>query len=331
MTFNNKYLSKKVIPFDPTQIENPDQLLENLKFCGFQGRNLGIAADILQNMFLDDDCLTILSLSGAMIPAGMGELICECLSNDLIDVIVSTGANITHDFIDAVKGVGHYLGASNVNDEQLYLNRINRIYDIFLPEDNYDDAEKRLLNIMLKLFPKREIEITPSEFLRLIGSEIKTSSILSIAAKKSIPIFVPAISDSELALDLVKFTEIYDYEIDFRVLKDVKNLANIVSEADSCGTFIIGGGTPRNWTQQIFPYLENLNGEPREGSEYGYKYSVRIHTATEYDGGLSGCTLSESKSWGKYALDARYISIWCDATIALPILITGVLQRMGIV
>jgi deoxyhypusine synthase len=331
MTRNNKYLSEKVIPFNPRRIQNPDQLLENLKFCGFQGRNLGIAGDILHKMFLDDDCLTILSLSGAMVPAGMGELICECLSNDLIDVIVSTGANITHDFIDAVKDVGHYLGDSNVNDDQLYLNRINRIYDIFLPEDNYDKAEKELLNIMLKLFPKKNIEITPSEFLHLVGSELESRSILSTAAKKGIPIFVPAISDSELALDLVKFTEINDFEIDFRVLKDVKNLANIVSRADSCGTFIIGGGTPRNWTQQVFPYLENLKGGSREKSEFGYKYSVRIHTAIEYDGGLSGCTLSESKSWGKYALDARYISIWCDATIILPILITGVLQRMGIV
>ena len=114
------------------------------------------------------------------------------------------------------------------------------------------------------------------------------------------------------------------------MLKDVKKLASIISNANLCGTFIIGGGTPRNWTQQVFPYLENLKGGSRKKSEYGYKYSVRIHTATEYDGGLSGCTLSELKSWEKYALDARYISIWCDATIALPILITGVLQRMGI-
>ena len=177
MTKNNKYLTHKVIPYDPNKIENPDQLLENLKFCGFQGRNLGIAGDILYKMFKDDDCLTILSLSGAMIPAGMGELICECLSNNLIDVIVSTGANITHDFIDAIMGTGHYLGDSNVNHDELYLNRINRIYDIFLPEDNCDNAEEELLNIALKLFPNKNIELTPSEFLHIIGLELKARSI----------------------------------------------------------------------------------------------------------------------------------------------------------
>ena len=60
----------------------------------------------------------------------------------------------------------------------------------------------------------------------------------------------------------------------------------------------------------------------------GYNYSVRIHTATEYDGGLSGSTFSEAKSWGKYDLESKHVSIWCDATIALPILVTGLLQRL---
>ncbi|MEJ2251044.1 MAG: deoxyhypusine synthase family protein, partial [Candidatus Lokiarchaeota archaeon] len=93
-----------------------------------------------------------------------------------------------------------------------------------------------------------------------------------------------------------------------------------------CGTIIIGGGVPRNWAQQIFPLLDQL----KEIKTMGYNYSVRIHTATEYDGGLSGCTISESKSWGKYALDAKHVSVWCDATIALPILITALLEKLGI-
>jgi deoxyhypusine synthase len=63
----------------------------------------------------------------------------------------------------------------------------------------------------------------------------------------------------------------------------------------------------------------------------GYNYSVRIHTAVEYDGGLSGCTISESKSWGKYSLDSTYVSVWCDATIALPILVAGLLQKLKII
>ncbi len=325
------YLIRKISPFDTNKIKNIDDLLKSLKLCGFQGKNLGIAADILYQMFKDESCLTILTLSGAMVPAGMGYLICELIEHNLIDVIISTGANITHDFIDVFLNGGHYQGREDVDDGDLFKHRINRMYDIFLPEDNYDIAEKELLRILLNKFPNKKFEITPSEFFKIIGKEIKTRSILSSAANYDIPIFVPAISDSEFALDLVKFTDIKGFDIDFRVLKDVKNFAEIIKKADSSGTFIIGGGVPRNWAQQIFPYIENIERLTRANYEFGYKYAVRIHTAIEKDGGLSGCTLSENKSWGKYTIDARYISVWCDATIALPILITGVLQRLEII
>ena len=330
-THKENYLTKKVVPFDISKVKTIDDLLGSLKFCGFQGRNLGVAAEILYQMFNDESCLTILTLSGAMVPAGMGKLISTLIDNNLIDVIVSTGANITHDFIDASLNGGHYLGNENIDDDDLYYHRINRIYDVFLPEDNYDLAEKELLKILQAKFSYKTLEITPSDFFQIIGETMKRNCILSSAAKNNIPIFVPAISDSEFALDLVKFTETEGYDIDFRVLKDVKKFAEIIKNAESCGTFIIGGGVPRNWAQQIYPYIENIEKLKRKDYEFGYKYSVRIHTAVEKDGGLSGCTLSESKSWGKYSLDARYVSVWCDATIALPILISGVLQRLGLV
>ncbi|MFX0060217.1 MAG: deoxyhypusine synthase family protein [Candidatus Heimdallarchaeota archaeon] len=325
------YLKEKIVPFNVKNIKKIDDVLINLKNCSFQGRKLGLAADILYEMFIDEECLTILTLSGAMVPAGMGNLISSLIQNKLIDVIISTGANITHDFIDATLNGGHYIGTVNVEDEELFEYQINRIYDVFLPEVNYNKAEKELLKILLNVFPDKKFEITPSDFFKIIGTKIKGKCILSEAAQNDIPIFVPAISDSEFALDLVKFTETEGFDIDFRVLKDVKKFADIIKKSKSCGTFIIGGGVPRNWAQQIYPYIENIEKLTRSDYEFGYKYSVRIHTATEKDGGLSGCTLSESKSWGKYSLDARYVSVWCDATIALPILITGVLERLKLI
>jgi deoxyhypusine synthase len=324
------YLKKKIVPFKIDNLRNIDDILIALKDCSFQGRNLGKALDILYEMVSDNDCFTILTLSGAMVPAGMGDLICVLMEHRLIDILISTGANITHDFIDAVLNGGHYLGSPNVNDDNLFEHRINRIYDVFLPEDNYDIAEKELLKILNKTFPTKEFEIMPSEFFRIIGKELKKRSILSVAAANEIPIFVPAISDSEFALDLIKFTETEEYDIDFRVLRDVKKFARIIRDAKECGTLIIGGGVPRNWAQQIYPYIENVEQLRRKDYEFGYKYSVRIHTATEYDGGLSGCTISESKSWGKYSSESKYVSVWCDATIALPILVTGLLQRLKI-
>ncbi|TFF90122.1 MAG: deoxyhypusine synthase [Promethearchaeota archaeon] len=323
----DEYLHQKVKPFDVKKVASIDDLLLNLRFCGFQGRNLGRAADILYKMVSNDDCLTVLTLSGAMVPAGMGEIICTLMEHKLIDVLVSTGANIIHDLVDVVADVGHYMGSPEVDDDDLFNNRINRIYDVFLPEESYTEAETFLLKIIREIFETKQIHLPPSELLKKVGTSIEKRCILSVAAKSDIPIFVPAFSDSEFALNLIKYSRRNGYNFQFDILKDVEIFAEIIKNSKEYGTIIVGGGVPRNWAQQVFPLLDQLD----KIETMGYNYSVRIHTAAEYDGGLSGCTVSESKSWGKYSLDSRYVSVWCDATIALPILVTGLLQRLGII
>jgi deoxyhypusine synthase len=266
-----------------------------------------------------------MTLSGAMVPAGMGDLICTLMENNIIDVLVTTGANIVHDLVDAFTNVGHYIGSSDVNDDKLFEFRINRIYDVFLPEDNYLSTEKELLVRIKNIFSEKDIFITPSELLRKLGENIEKRCILSVAAKKKVPIFVPAFSDSELALDLIIYMVKEEYNFQFDILKDVQNFGNIIKNSIKCGTLIVGGGVPRNWAQQIFPLLDQIENV----NKMGYDYSVRIHTAIEYDGGLSGSTFSEAKSWGKYSLESKHVSVWCDATIALPILVCGLLQRLN--
>ena len=324
---DDEFLTKKVSPFNVYQIKTIEDVLESLKNCGFQGRNLGKALDILYNMVSSKSILTVLTLSGAMVPAGMGEIICALIEQNLVDVIVSTGANIIHDLVDVFTGVGHYIGNSNVDDNKLYKLRINRIYDVFLPEDNYLKTENEILSIIKNIFQQKSIEITPSEFLKKLGENIDKRCILSIAAKNKIPVFIPAFSDSELALDLIMYSLKEDYDFKFDILGDVMKFAEIIKKFKEHGTLIIGGGVPRNWAQQIFPLLDQIE----KMKTVGYKYSVRIHTATEYDGGLSGCTISESKSWGKYSLESKSVSVWCDATIALPILVTGLFQRLKLI
>jgi deoxyhypusine synthase len=321
------YLAKKVIPIDVKTKKNVADILFSLKSCGFQGRNLGIALDILYKMVSSKEILTVLALSGAMVPAGMGELICTLMEYNLIDVLISTGANITHDLVDSTCNIGHYIGSPDVDDNELFNFRINRIYDIFLPESSYDLADKRLFEMIQSLYTTKNIHDTPSGFLKKIGSKLENRSILSVAANKDIPIFVPAFSDSEFALKLLKYEYYNDYDFQFDILEDVKKYADIIRKSKEYGSVIIGGGVPRNWAQQIFPMLDEFDNIER----LGYNYSVRIHTATEYDGGLSGSTFSEAKSWGKYDLESKHVSVWCDATIAFPILITGVLQRLELI
>lgn len=324
---NHGYLIDKVQPFDVNRIKDCNDLLKNLRYCGFQGKNLGLALDILEKMTRDEECLTVLTLSGAMVPAGMGEIICTLLEHKLIDVLVTTGANIIHDLVDLFSNVGHYRGNRNVDDEELFHHRINRIYDIFLPEDNYLRAEEGILRVIHTIFEEKQITITPSELFKKLGASIKERCILSIAAQNDIPIFNPAFSDSEFALNLIKYSVREGYHFQLDMLQDVQKFAKIIQESKRYGTFIIGGGVPRNWAQQVFPLLDQLE----KIQTMGYNYSVRIHTAVEHDGGLSGCTISESKSWGKYSLDSTHVSVWCDATIALPLLVVGLFQRLGFI
>lgn len=320
------YLIKKVKPFNPKKVKSVDDLITALKDCGFQARNLGIALDILEKMVSDKNCLTVLTLSGAMVPAGMGSLISLLMEHKLIDVLISTGANIIHDLVDAASNIGHYLGSINVDDDDLFKHRINRIYDIFLPEENYDKADLKLLEIIKSSFDMKNIYIKPSEFLNKIGNKLSGNSILSIGAKNNIPIFIPAFTDSELALKLIKYNLYEEYDFQFDILGDVKKFGEIVKSYKRYGTVIVGGGVPRNWAQQIFPMLDQFD----KIEKMGYNYSVRIHTAMEYDGGLSGSTFSEAKSWGKYSLESKHVSVWCEATIALPLLITALLERLKI-
>jgi deoxyhypusine synthase len=324
---DSHFLFKKVAPFNVYKIKTIENLLDSLKGCGFQGRNLGKSVDILYEMVTNKKILTVLTVSGAMVPAGMGDLICALIENRLVDVIISTGANTIHDLVDVVSDIGHYIGSHNVDDNELFKARINRIYDVFLPEDNYKKAEIALLEIIHKIFDSKKISITPSELMKKIGEHIKKRCILSVAAKHDIPIFVPAFSDSELALNLIKFSQREGYTFNFDILADVLRFADIIRNSEEFGTLILGGGTPRNWAQQIFPLLDQIDNI----ETMGYNYSVRITSAIEYDGGLSGCTISESKSWGKYSLDSKYITVWCDATIAFPILITGLFQKLMII
>ncbi|MFX0077187.1 MAG: deoxyhypusine synthase family protein [Candidatus Hermodarchaeota archaeon] len=323
---DSHFLIKKINPFNVYKVKSVENLLDSLKNCGFQGRNLGKALDILYEMVTNKNILTVLTISGAMVPAGMGDLICALIENQLLDVIISTGANTIHDLVDAVSDIGHYIGSHNVDDNELFKARINRIYDVFLPEDNYKKAEIALLDIIHNIFDSKEISITPSELIKKIGENLKRRCILSLAAKHNIPIFVPAFSDSELALNLIKYSKREGYIFNFDILGDVLKFADIIRKSEEFGTFIIGGGTPRNWAQQVFPLLDQIDNI----ETMGYNYSVRITSAVEYDGGLSGCTISESKSWGKYSLESKYITIWCDATIAFPVLITGLFQRLKI-
>jgi deoxyhypusine synthase len=332
-----EYLQKKITPVSPKDVSGIDDLLRRLGGASFQGRALSRCLDVLENMVRDRECMLVMTMAGAMVPGGMEEVVTQFIEHGIIDVLVTTGANISHSMVNHAdpENQGHFVGAIDVDDAELFEHHINRIYDTFLPEEGYHKGEMLLEEILKHHFQQNGIDPTvpwlvrPQELFRLAGSAldaINKRGILAAAARHDVPIFCGATTDSEFALNLVKYNLRNDWKIVLDELADVKVFADSLLQKERGGTLIIGGGVPRNWAQQAWPLLEMTGATER----HGYDRTVRIYTDSPAWGGLSGCTISESVSWGKYAENAIAAEVKCDATIALPLLAVGLFERLGI-
>mgnify|MGYP006290038869 CR=1 FL=1 len=332
-------LSRKIKPFNPREVNSIEDALIAFQSCSFQARNLGKALDILSEMMEDQKCMRVLCLSGAMIPAGLEELICQMIEEKVIHFIVTTGANIIHSILNSFDqdNQAHYIGHPDANDIELNKHGIDRIYDVFVTESSYEKTEDMLEQLIAKLFPRNKRHIlTPSQFFSKLGKHLKGRCFIKIAAEYGVPIFNPAFSDSELGMDMIHFKAYKEMDIIIDNVKDIDIFAKhlLRNHGTRYGSIIVGGGVPRNWAQQVFPYLQYLLKRQREKVDdeslySGYMYSVRFHSAIPQDGGLSGCTVSEGISWGKYSHKAKYVSVWGDATISFPLAITALFQRMA--
>ncbi len=332
-----EYLQKKIAPISPRDVVNIDDLLRRLGGCSFQGRALSRCLDVLENMVRDEECIVVMTLAGAMVPGGMEELVTQLIEHGVIDALVSTGANISHSMVNHAdeENQGHYVGAVNVDDAELFHHHINRVYDTFLPEEGYHAGEMLLEAILTGYFernginPQEPWHVRPQELFHLVGRQLDAlgkRGILAVAARHNVPIYCGATTDSEFALNLVKYNMRNNWRIVLDELADVKVFADRLLERERCGTVIVGGGVPRNWAQQAWPLLEMTGATER----HGYDRTVRIFTDSPSWGGLSGCTVSESVSWGKYSEHAITAEVQCDATIALPLLVAGLFERMGL-
>ncbi|MDD3406510.1 MAG: deoxyhypusine synthase family protein, partial [Methanomicrobium sp.] len=170
-----------------------NELVEEFgKSRAYNAGSLWRAVNIYENMLRDEDAVKFFGLSGAMVPGGMGGIVSDLIERGHIDVLVSTGANLTHDTIEAI-GCRHYHGTEICDDVLLREEEINRIYDIFLPSDAFVKFEEFLQDTFGQLERGKKYSI--QELTHLIGQNLKTG-ILAEAAKKNIPIYCPAIQDS---------------------------------------------------------------------------------------------------------------------------------------
>jgi deoxyhypusine synthase len=313
-----KYLTHPTRPIEIKAGMTCDELLEGLEGCSFQARGIAHAARIWAEA-LDDDIIVWLGLAGAMVPAGMRKVLVTLLEHRFIDVIASTGANLYHDFYETA-GSFHYLGSPNVDDAKLRENMVDRIYDTFADEDGFVSLDRKIGKWATKTLEERPY--TTREFLNLLGQEANRVSkgeqgILSTAYRKGVPVYCPAIGDSSIGIGLAERKP----KVIFDMIGDVEETARIAAMKPTMVIYV-GGGTPKNFIQQT-EVTNNILGRPVDG----HRYAIQFVADPPHWGGLSGCTFDEAVSWGKIAVDAKQVSVLCDATLALPLVAAAVLTR----
>ena len=321
----SNYLQVKIRPQEIKKGSSVKALLDTMGNSAFQGKNLAIARDIWVKM-LNDRTTIFFGLAGAMVPAGMRGIITYLVKNRYIDCLVSTGANLFHDCHETL-GRFHFQGTHEVDDIKLFEKGIDRIYDVFASEQEFRKADNFVKNWAKGLDPKvvsGKRSVTTREFLYLLGEKLskisKVEGILTSAYKAKVPIYCPAIGDSSIGIALAVGRAEGSNNIQFDMVKDVLETAEIASKSKSTGVIYVGGGTPKNFIQQTEVTASIMTDSVSEG----HRYAIQITADAPHWGGLSGCTFKEAQSWGKIARDARSVSLHSDATIALPIIATGV-------
>jgi len=293
------------------------ELVDSMGKTAFQARNLHRAANILTMMINDEKCAVILTLAGSLFSAGLKKVVIDMIRANMIDAIVSTGAVIVdQDFFEAL-GFKHYQGSQFVDDNVLRELMIDRIYDTYIDEEDLRVCDMTVAEIANSLEPRpyssREFIMEMGRFLK--DNNIGKESVVRTAFEKGIPIFVPAFSDCSAGFGLVHHQFHSKGEVvSIDSAKDFLEITKIKIDAGDTGIYMIGGGVPKNFTQDIVVAAEVLEIEADM-----HKYAIQITVADERDGGLSGSTLKEASSWGKVETTYEQM-VFSEATIAMPII-----------
>jgi deoxyhypusine synthase len=310
-------------PFDAFAVLSVSDTLKAFSQTSFQSRSLAHCFQVLMAMMKDPERPTVfMGLAGAMVPAGMRKVLKDFMELHVVDVLVSTGANLSHDLLEAL-GFHHYIPKKSLPDKELLRLGIDRIYDTYVYESHFMEADKFVMEFAEELEPR---SYSTREFLGLLGRTLKDpDSILATAAKEGIPIFCPAINDSSIGMALAALRqrqeEMGKKPLILDPLKDNLEILEIKLKSPRTGAIYVGGGVPKNYIQQLKIAASIIGKEVP-----GHDYAIQITTDDPKWGGLSGCTFEEAVSWGKISLGARYATVYLDATIGLPLLLRGLIE-----
>ena len=291
-------------------------LVSEMNECGVLGAgNIGKAAEIVTEMFGDKDYTVFLTLAGPLVPGGMRQIIRDLIDREYVNAVVTTGANMVHDMVEALGG-RHWIGSFLAEDEELKDKDIGRIGDIFIEQKAFKGLEEWIYETLESIPEAKRERISTTELLFEIGKRITDpESILATAAKKKVPIISPGLVDSIAGFHMWMYGQ--DKKLRLDPLLDTHTIVDIVYEAKKVGMIILGGGWPKHYALFANTFRE------------GVDRAIQITMDRPEPGGLSGATLKEAISWGKVKPEGKEVTVICDVTIAFPLIVASALEALG--
>jgi deoxyhypusine synthase len=327
-----------IYPLDLSKIHSLDDLVRAMGQTAFTARQIGDGADVLEAMARDKDCTVVLTLAGALTVGKMGLVICDLIESGIVKVIISTGALMAHGLVEAT-GRSHFRYDPRMSDNELFWAGYNRVFDSLEPEINLDHVEETVEKVLDRW--DADENVSSWKLNRRLGERLHRAGagrgILRAAFEKNVPVYVPSFTDSELGLDMGLHNLARQQQsrplLAADAMEDLEHFAETMKKAKRWGILTVGGGVPRNWAQQVGVYIELRTRRGLEELDLKrYHYGLRICPEPVHWGGLSGSTYSEAVSWGKFVPEeegGRFAEVFEDATVALPLIVGAVLERIG--
>ena len=296
-----------------------NQLLEQMgKAGGFTAQKLADATDIAEKMIKKDGCLKILSFPACIMATGTRGVIVDMVKNHMVDVIITTCGCLDHDLSRLY--AAYYKGDFMMDDAMLRQHEVSRLGNVLVPDDCYGVVlEDNLLPMFEEIFAETQ-SLSTHEIIDKVGEKLANvkgheDSLLYWAHVNKVPIVVPGITDGSFGCQLWMYYQTHR-KLRIDLFGDEQMLSEMTNEAKYTGAIIVGGGISKHhviWWNQF---------------RGGLDYCIYLTTAMEYDGSLSGAQIREAVSWGKVKSNAKKMTVEGDATISLPIIYAGLVDRL---
>ena len=312
-------LTERVKPVEVWPKMTVNELVLQMRSAGvFMGGKLARAVDIYERM-VKEGAYIFLSLAGALTAAGMRKIILTLIEKKLVNAIVSTGANLVHDTVEALGG-GFYQGSPYLDGSKLYEAKIDRIYDVLVTEKDFTEKfDNPILEIYADIDQSLKGKvISINDFLIEIAKRLSRSDcIIRACYEHGVKLFCPTIADSVFGLQLAIYNRLHKGNLRVDAFEDLQEMWDIREKNEKVGAIVLGGGVPKNYVFQSFFFNKKK-----------LDYVIQITLDRPETGGLSGAPPEEAVSWGKVKPDANKVVVVCEATIALPIIVAALLERL---